>query len=62
MGRTKAFVIARCADCGGAPQVFGPYRQQDPTCVPRLPPPLDPMLRSAWYDEMLRLMNATTAM
>lgn len=42
-----------------APQVFGPYRQRDPTCVPRPPPPLDAGLRSAWYDEMLRLMDAT---
>jgi NAD(P)-dependent dehydrogenase (short-subunit alcohol dehydrogenase family) len=44
-----------------APLVFGPYSQRDPTCVPRTPPPLDGALSAAWYDQMLRLMNATTA-
>lgn len=41
----------------GAPQVYGPWTQKEPTCTPRQPPPMDAALRSAWYDEMLRLMK-----
>ena len=40
-----------------APQIFGPWQQHDPTCVPRAPPPMNATLRSGWYDEMLRLMG-----
>eukprot|EP00929_Paragymnodinium_shiwhaense_P107786 TRINITY_DN74148_c0_g1_i1.p1 TRINITY_DN74148_c0_g1~~TRINITY_DN74148_c0_g1_i1.p1 ORF type:complete len:400 (-),score=53.04 TRINITY_DN74148_c0_g1_i1:368-1567(-) len=40
-----------------APQLYGPWTQKDPTCTPREPPAMDPSLRSAWYDEMLRLMS-----
>mmetsp|Transcript_64099 Transcript_64099/g.111776 ORF Transcript_64099/g.111776 Transcript_64099/m.111776 type:complete len:384 (-) Transcript_64099:6-1157(-) len=44
-----------------APQVYGPFVQKDPTCQPRQPPPMDAKLRSAWYDEMLRLMSSPAA-
>jgi len=40
-----------------APQVYGPWKQEEPTCIPRPPPPMDASLRSAWYDEMLRIMG-----
>eukprot|EP00927_Polykrikos_kofoidii_P026699 TRINITY_DN23746_c0_g1_i1.p1 TRINITY_DN23746_c0_g1~~TRINITY_DN23746_c0_g1_i1.p1 ORF type:complete len:417 (-),score=56.47 TRINITY_DN23746_c0_g1_i1:81-1247(-) len=40
-----------------SPNVYGPWTQSDPTCVPRQPTPMDESLRSAWYDEMLRLMK-----
>lgn len=40
-----------------APQVYGPFVQREPTCTPRQPVPMDLALRSAWYDEMLRLMQ-----
>ena len=45
----------------GAPNEYGPWTQSDPTCVPRRPDPMDEKLRSDWYDEMLRLMGATSA-
>ena len=32
------------------PQIFGPYQQSDPTCVPRQAPPMDEKLSSDWYD------------
>lgn len=41
----------------GAPNVYGAWRQQDPTCVPREPAPMEASLRSEWYDEMLRFME-----
>lgn len=37
--------------------LFGPYQQQDPTCIPRDPPSMDQQLESDWYDEMLQLMG-----
>jgi NAD(P)-dependent dehydrogenase (short-subunit alcohol dehydrogenase family) len=40
-----------------APNVYGPWTQSDPTCVPRQPTPMDENLRAAWYDEMLDLMT-----
>jgi NAD(P)-dependent dehydrogenase (short-subunit alcohol dehydrogenase family) len=40
-----------------APQVYGPFKQKEPTCQPRPPPAMDSTLRSEWYDEMLRLMG-----
>lgn len=42
----------------GAPNVYGPWTQSDPTCMPREPGAMDPRLRSDWYDEMLRLMGS----
>ncbi|CAK0803464.1 unnamed protein product [Prorocentrum cordatum] len=42
----------------GAPNVYGPWTQSDPTCMPRRPGAMDPRLRSDWYDEMLRLMGS----
>jgi len=36
---------------------YGPFTQQDPTCKPRDPPPMNQALRSAWYTEMLRIMG-----
>lgn len=39
-----------------APHEYGRWTQSDPTCVPREPDQMDDNLRSAWYDEMLRLM------
>lgn len=39
-----------------APNVYGPWTQSDPTCVPRQPVQMDEQLRSDWYDEMLHLM------
>lgn len=41
----------------GAPNVYGPWTQSDPTCVPREPTAMDKALRSDWYDEMLKLMS-----
>merc|ERR1712166_750957 len=42
----------------GSPNVFGPWTQTEPTCMPRQPDQMDPTLRSDWYDEMLELMRA----
>eukprot|EP00930_Biecheleria_cincta_P073355 TRINITY_DN60654_c0_g1_i1.p1 TRINITY_DN60654_c0_g1~~TRINITY_DN60654_c0_g1_i1.p1 ORF type:complete len:412 (-),score=63.81 TRINITY_DN60654_c0_g1_i1:174-1409(-) len=40
------------------PNVYGPFKQREPTCVPRTPPPMTGALRSDWFDEMLRLMGS----
>merc|ERR1712032_632782 len=39
-----------------APQVYGPWEQKDPSCMPREPPPMDAQLSKDWYDQMLKLM------
>jgi len=41
----------------GAPYEWGPWTQNEPTCVPRDPPAMDPKLRSERYDEMLSIMH-----
>mmetsp|Transcript_39022 Transcript_39022/g.61822 ORF Transcript_39022/g.61822 Transcript_39022/m.61822 type:complete len:385 (-) Transcript_39022:168-1322(-) len=40
-----------------APNVYGPWTQSDPTCVPRHPTSMDEKLRSDWYDEMILIMK-----
>lgn len=44
-----------------APNVYGPWTQSDPTCVPRTPTAMDKTLRAAWYDEMLTLMSSASS-
>ena len=44
-----------------APQVYGPFVQHEPSCQPREAPSMDARLRSAWYDEMPKLMRSLPA-